>query len=51
MRCKGMAPKVLIRFSYKIAIQVTGKHNFVILKSNMLFVDFFHFCINFKWKF
>lgn len=48
-----MAPKVWIKFSYKITIQVTGKHNFIILKSNMLFLDFFHFCTvngNFKIK-
>lgn len=50
MRCKGMAPKVWIKFSYKITIQVTGKHNFIILKSNMLFLDFFPFWYC-KWKF
>lgn len=53
MRCTGMAPRILIKFSYKITIQVTGKHNFIILKSNMLFLDFSHFCTvngNFKIK-
>lgn len=48
-----MAPRILIKFSYKITIQVTGKHNFIILKSNMLFLDFSHFCTvngNFKIK-
>lgn len=47
-----MAPQVWIKF-YKITIQVTGKHNFIILKSNMLFLDFFHLCTvngNFKIK-